>query len=209
MSYSINKTEARLIARADLTIFNETQALMKQIITDSGNGLYETTITDGTTMTESTPAITITGTVANPTITPGDAIIVQGQTILLGGTGTNLNSIIADINDYQGLAGLVASKNATNNLVLTFTCSQTTTWTFEVGAGTGTANVDLGLTAATNTATNPDSVSYFSTWQGNLTDRPKTDQMNQVIQYFQQLGYTITRLKNTNTNKTFKWVISY
>ena len=209
MSYSINKTEARLIARADLTIFNETQALMKQIITDSGNGLYETTITDGTTMTESTPAITITGTVANPTITPGDAIIVQGQTILLGGTGTNLNSIIADINDYQGLAGLVASKNATNNLVLTFTCSQTTTWTFEVGAGTGTANADLGLTAATNTATNPDSVSYFSTWQGNLTDRPKTDQMNQVIQYFQQLGYTITRLKNTNTNKTFKWVISY
>ena len=120
-----------------------------------------------------------------------------------------MNSIIADINDYQGLAGLVASKNATNNLVLTFTCSQTTTWTFEVGAGTGTANVDLGLTAATNTATNPDSVSYFSTWQGNLTDRPKTDQMNQVIQYFQQLGYTITRLKNTNTNKTFKWVISY
>ena len=209
MSYSINKTEARLIARADLTIFNETQALMKQIITDSGNGLYETTITDGTTMTESTPAITITGTAANPTITPGDAIIVQGQTILLGGTGTNLNSIIADINDYQGLAGLVASKNATNNLVLTFTCSQTTTWTFEVGAGTGTANADLGLTAATNTATNPDSVSYFSTWQGNLTDRPKTDQMNQVIQYFQQLGYTITRLKNTNTNKTFKWVISY
>jgi hypothetical protein len=210
MSYSINKTEARLIARADLTIFNETQALMKQIITDSGFGHYETIITDGTTMTESTPAITVTGTVANPTITPGDAIIVQGQTILLGGTGTNLNSIIADINDYQGLAGLVASKNATNNLVLTFTCSQTPTWTFEVGAGTGTANADLGLTAATNTPlANPSSVQYFSTWQGNTTNRAYTDQMNQVIQYFQQLGYTITRLKNTNTNKTFKWVISY
>ena len=57
MSYSINKTEARVIARADLTIFNETQALMKQVITDAGNGLYETTITDGTTMTESTPTI--------------------------------------------------------------------------------------------------------------------------------------------------------
>ena len=49
MSYSINKSEARLLARADLTIFNETQALMKQVITDAGNGLYETTVTDGTT----------------------------------------------------------------------------------------------------------------------------------------------------------------
>ena len=59
MSYSINKSEARLLARADLTIFNETQALMKQVITDAGNGLYETTVTDGTTMTESTPTIIV------------------------------------------------------------------------------------------------------------------------------------------------------
>ena len=104
---------------------------------------------------------------------------------------------------------MVASKNAANNLVLTFTCSQTTTWSFVVGAGTGTANADLGLTAATNTATNPSSVDYFDCWQGNATSRPKTDQMNQVILYFQQLGYTIERLKNTSTGKTLKWVISY
>ena len=69
MTYAINKTVARTIARSDLTIFNETQALMKQVITDAGNGLYETTITDGTTMTESTPTITVTGSDANPTIT--------------------------------------------------------------------------------------------------------------------------------------------
>ena len=69
MSYTINKTQARTIARADLTIFNETQAIMKQVITDAGNGLYETTISDGTTITESTPTIVVTGSVANPTIT--------------------------------------------------------------------------------------------------------------------------------------------
>ena len=120
MTYAINKTEARTIARADLTIFNETQALMKQVITDSGNGLYETTITDGTTMTESTPTITITGTVANPTVSSLETVILGGQTVILGPSGTNLNAVIADINDAN-VSGLVASKNAANNLVLTYT----------------------------------------------------------------------------------------
>tara|TARA_B100001287_G_C22522192_1_gene453272 strand:+ start:72 stop:692 length:621 start_codon:yes stop_codon:yes gene_type:complete len=206
MSYSINATNARLLARADLTIFNETQSLMKQVITDAGNGLYQTTISDGTEMTESTPDIVVTGSVANPTITPGDTVILGGQTVILGATGTSLNAVIADIND-AAVPGVVASKNAANNLVITFTCSQTLTWTFIVGAGT--ANTDLGLTANTNTATNPSSVDYYNCWQGNATSRPKTDQMNQVILYFQNLGYSIERLKNTSTGKTLKWVISY
>lgn len=206
MTYAINKTEARTIARADLTIFNETQFLMKQVITDAGNGLYETTITDGTTMTESTPTITITGTVANPTVSSLETIIIAGQTIILGPSGTNLNAVIADINDAN-VSGLVASKNAANNLVLSYTVAQATSFTVVLGAGT--ANTNLGLTAQTYTASNPDSVAYFNCWQGTVSDRVKTDQMNQVIQYFQNLGYTIERLKNTNTNKTLKWVISY
>ena len=206
MSYSINATNARLIARADLTIFNETQALMKQVITDAGNGLYETTITDGTEMTESTPTIVITGSIANPTITLTPTVILGGQTVTLGTTGTSLNAIIADIND-AAIPGVVASKNATDNIVITFTCSQTVSWNFVVGAGT--ANPDLGLTAVTTTATNPTSVDYFNCWQGNSSSRPKTDQMNQVILYFQNLGYNIERLKNTSTGKTIKWVISY
>ena len=205
MSYSINATNARLLARADLTIFNETQSLMKQVITDAGNGLYQTTISDGTEMTESTPDIVVTGSVANPTITGTPTLIVGGVTITLGTSGTNLNAIIADIND-AAVAGVVASKNAANNLVITFTCSQTLTWTFIVGAGT--ANTDLGLTAITHTATNPSSVDYYNCWQGNASSRPKTDQMNQVILYFQNLGYSIERLKNTSTGKTLKWVIS-
>ena len=206
MTYAINKTEARTIARADLTIFNETQFLMKQVITDAGNGLYETTITDGTTMTESTPTITITGTVANPTVSSLETVIIAGQTIILGPSGTNLNAVIADINDAN-VSGLVASKNAANNLVLSYTLAQATSFTVILGAGT--ANTNLGLTAQTYTASNPDSVAYFNCWQGTVSDRVKTDQMNQVIQYFQNLGYTIERLKNTSTNKTLKWVISY
>ena len=120
MTYYINKTSARTIARADLTIFNETQALMKQVITDAGNGLYQTTVTDGTTMTESTPTITITGTVANPTVSSLETVILGGQTVILGPSGLNLNAVIADINDAS-VSGLVASKNAANNLVKTNT----------------------------------------------------------------------------------------
>jgi len=206
MTYYINKTQARTIARADLTIYNEVTALMKQVITDAGNGLYETTISDGTTMTECTPEITITGSTANPTITATPTLIIAGSTITLGTTGTNLNSIIADIND-AAVSGLVASKDSSNRLVLTYTAPAATSWNVVVGAGT--ANADLGLTAATYTATNPSSVSYYNVWQGTTTDRPQTDQMNQVILYFENLGYTIQRLKNTSTNKNFKWVISY
>ena len=209
MSYSINSTNARLLARADLTIFNETQALMKQVITDAGNGLYQTTVSDGTEMTESTPTITITGSVAagsQQVVTVYQTVILGGVTVTLGTTGLSLNAVIADIND-AAVPGLVASKNASDNLVLTYTAPAATTWTFVVGAGT--ANVDLGLTAATTTATNPTSVDYFDCWQGNSASRPKTDQMTQVILYFQQLGYTIDRLKNTTTGKTLKWSISY
>ena len=206
MTYYINKQEARSMARADLTIFDEVNAIMKQVITDAGNGLYETTVSDATTMTESTPTITITGSAGGPTITGTPTVIVAGSTITLGTTGTNLNSIIADIND-AAVSGLVASKNVSDNLVLTYTAPATTSWTVTVGAGT--ANASLGLTAQTYTATNPASVTYFNCWQGTSSSRPKTDQMNQVISYFQNLGYTISRLTNTATNKTFKWVISY
>ena len=206
MTYYINKTEARAMARADLTIYDEVNALMRQVIQDAGNGLYETTVSDGTTMTESTPEIAVTGTIANPTIVGTPTLVLAGSTITLGTSGTNLNSVIADINDAN-VNGIVATKNSSNQLVLTYSVPAALSWSFVVG--NGTANASLGLSAGTTTATNPESVSYYSVWQGVTNDRPKTDQMNQVILYFQNLGYTIDRLINTNTNKTFKWVISY
>jgi hypothetical protein len=205
VTYYINKQEARSMARADLTIFNEVNAIMKQIITDAGNGLYETTVSDGTTMTESTPQISITGSVSNPTITGTPTLIIAGSTITLGTSGTNLNSITADVNDAI-IPGLVAGKENVNFRVF-YTAPASTAWQVTIGAGT--ANTDLGLTAGTTSATNPSSVDYFSVWQGVTNDRAKTDQMNQVISYFENLGYTISRLTNTATNKTFKWVISY
>ena len=205
MSYGITATQAKVDARADSVIVEEVHALMKQVIADAQAGNYSTTITDGTTMTETTPTTTITGTVTNPTITGTPTLIVAGVTITLGTSGTNLNAVIADIND-AAVTGLVASKSA-NKLVLTYTNAASTA--FNVVIGAGTANTDLGLTAPTYTATNPDSVTYYNVWRGTVTDRAKTDQMNEVIQYFKGLGYQIERQVNSTTTANFKWVISW
>ena len=206
MSYSITATQAKVDARADGTILDETYKLMSAVITAAGAGNYSSTTADATTMTEATPTITITGSQANPTITGTPTIIIAGSTITLGTTGLNLNSVIADIND-AGVTGVVASKNSSNNLVITYTTTASSSWTVVVGAGT--ANTALGLTAATSTATNPASVTYFNVWQGTAVDRAKTDQMNEVIKYFQGLGYQIERQSNVSTTTTFKWVISW
>lgn len=204
MTYSFNSKQALSVARNDLVIFREINTLMEQVITDADNGLYETTVSDGTTMTESTPNIVVTGTTANPTITAAQTIILDGTTLSLGTTGTSLKAVIADINGY--FPGVVASLNAANNLVLTKTTTAGA-WTFVVGSGT--ANAALGLTATSHTATAPSSVSYYNVWEGNTTDRAKTDQMNQVISHFETLGYGIERRTNTSTTNTFKWVITY
>lgn len=207
MTYYINQTEARAIARNDLTIFREVNALMEQVIVDAAAGSYQTVVDDGTLMTNSTPDITITGNVANPTIVGGETFIINGTTITLGTTGTNLNSIIADIND-AGVTGVVASKDASGHLVITYTTSQTLSWQALIGAGT--ANPALGYTDnSTHTATNPESVDFYSVWQGLTSDRAKLDQINQVTKYFENLGYTIDIRTNTSTDKTFKWTISY
>jgi uncharacterized protein YcbX len=113
MSYQVSAQQAKYIARNDLTIFDETSTLMRQVIVDASAGAYTTTVSDGTTMTESDPSATA------------------------------------------------------------------------------------------------DAQAYFNVWQGTVTDTAKTDQMNQVVSYFENLGYTIVRQTNTSTNTTFKWVIDY
>lgn len=204
MTVGLNASQARSKSQQDLTIYNEVQNIMTDIITQSGAGGFTSIIADGTTMTESTPSVDHVGTIVNPTVVGGTTVILNGVTVTLGTTGLNLNSIIADIND-AGITGVVASKNATNNLVLTFTAQASVTWTYDIGAGT--ANLALGLTQATYTINNPASANYFDTWQGTRTNRGESQQMDQVIRHFQNLGYKIERTVNTNTNKTFQWNI--
>jgi hypothetical protein len=155
-------------------------------------------------MTESTPTSTVTGTQSNPTITGTPTLIIAGVTITLGTSGTNLNAVIADIND-AGVLGLVASKDAGNSLVLAYTHPQQASWSLEIGSGT--ANADLGLSASTVTPTTPASVTYNNVHTGAVTDRKSDDEMTQVRLYFTNLGYNIQQQTNATTGKTFKWII--
>lgn len=202
MSAGLNAAQARAKANQDMIIYNEIDAIMKEILTQSAAGTYIATVNDGTTMTDSSPETVITGSVATPTIVPGATVIINGSTITLGTTGTNLNSIIADIND-AAIAGIVASKNTTNNLIITITQQPSTTWSYIIGAGT--ANTALGLTAGTFSPSTPTSVNYHDTWQGVRTNRGENTQMNAVIKYFENLGYKIERSSNVTSSSTFQW----
>ena len=206
MTYYINSTQARSTARNDLTIFDEVNYLMARVITVSQAGGYNVTIEDGTLMTESTPDVVVIGTNANPVIAGTPTVILGGTTITLGTTGLSLNAVIADIND-AAITGLVASKDTSDKLVLTYTAPAATTWSFTIGAGT--ANTFLGLDAAagTTTATDPSSVTYNNVHTGAVTDRKSDDEMTQVRLYFTNLGYNIQQQTNTVTGKTFKWII--
>ena len=203
MSVGLNASQARANSNQDLTIFNETQAIMKAIIADSVTGLYETTVSDGTAMTESTPDVVVSGTVTTPVIVNATTLIIEGVTITLGTTGTSLNAVIADIND-AAIPNVLAYKEL-DQLRLRITTSGTNSYQYVIGAGT--ANSSLGLTAGTSTATLPSSVSSFNTWQGTETNRAKYSDMESVIKHFSNLGYKAERTTNTVTSNTFSWYI--
>jgi hypothetical protein len=204
MSVGMNAAQARNKAQQDMKIYNEVQTIMTEIMTQSLAGKYTATVSDGTDMTEATPTVVITGTVANPTVGVGQTLIIDTQVITLGTTGTNLNSIIADIND-AGI-NVVASKDSSNHLVLTITAVASTTWEYDIDA-TGTANTAVGITPGLYQYATPESVDFWSAWQGTTTDRGRVVQMDTVIKHFSTLGFRVERTTNTSTSKTFQWSI--
>ena len=127
MNIGLNAHRQELNSNSDMTSYDEVSLFNERHYNTKCLRNHKSTITDGTTMTESTPEVIITGTVANPTIVVGETSSFNGTSVTLGTTGTNLNAIIADIND-AAITGLVASKNATNN------CPHNTTflhsWTY-------------------------------------------------------------------------------
>ena len=204
MVYSINATRADLISTSDLLLYDEISYIKRAILTESQAGNRQVIVNDGTVMTESSPEVTVTGTVTAPVITPSNTLILNDSAVVLGTTGTNLNAVIADIND-AAISGVTATKQQ-DQLVLTYIPTDGV-WQFVIGAGT--ANAELGLTTSTVTPTNPLSVDYYSVWRGLAQDRVLSDRMTTVIQSIEAKGFNIIRRTNTVTNTTFEWYIQW
>ena len=99
-------------------------------------------------------------TVANTTYTQ---VIINGTTVDIvdqeGGLTSDIDDAVASINGAS-IAGIVADKDGTDQLVITYSPPNGTALDLVIGAGT--ANTDLGLTASTTTSTTTDPNLYFT-----------------------------------------------
>lgn len=204
MTVGLNAAQARAKSSQDMIVYDECTAIMKAVISASGQGLYEASVSDDTVMTASTPVGTKIGTINNPVVNPGDTLSLNGTTITLGTSGTNLNAVIADIND-AALPGITARKD-NNYIVLDFEVSAASGWQYEIDQGS-TAAFLLGLTPGVYTVSNPASVAYFNSWQGVQVSRIHDVQMAQVEKYFSNQGYKVIKTVNTSTQNTLVWNI--
>lgn len=207
MSHTLTAAQARTVAFTDLIVHNEVDYIERQIIAAGLVGDLNTTINDGTTMTESTPTITVTGTSvgAGSVFTPGEQITIAGTTVTFSsgaGAGTNVYQAVGDIN-AAGIAGLTAS---TDGDIITLVYEPAmATWSLILADISVGALAGLGLTAGTYNATTPESASYYNAWTGAVADRKLAYQMAQVINHFQGEGFNIVQKKNTTTGTTFYW----
>jgi uncharacterized membrane protein len=210
MAHNLTATQARNMSASDLVIYNEVDTITRAIYAASLAGDLSTQVTDGTTMTENTPTITVVGTSVGTgaVFTPNDTIIIAGTTVTLSsgaGSGTNVYQAVADIN-AASIVGLTASTDGAI-VTLTYQCPQGT-WSLALAEGNGTALADLGLTAGTTTATTPESVSYYNMWSGQIADRKKSYEFAQVVQNLQNDGFNIVAKQNTvSAQTTFMWEI--
>ena len=200
----ISAADAKLQGQGNLVILREVRTIEEAILTAVNSNLLNATVSDGTVMTISTPAIVATATINNPTITATDTFTINGTTVTA--SGTTLNLLVDDINTLA-ITGITASKTAVSG-ALTIS-SDNNNFALTIAAGTGTILSDIGLAIGVTNATDV-SKNYYNVWQATETNTTYTQQMTEVIKNFVDLGYTITRQKNSSTsNTTFKWYVTW
>lgn len=63
------------------------------------------------------------------------------------------------------------------------------------------------ITGSPMTDNDADGLNYYKAWQGTITDAVKTEQMKEVINHFEGLGYTIARKSTSGTY--LYWLINW
>ena len=154
-------------------------------------GVQQIVVTNGGYDYTSVPQVNVIAG-AGETIQPiqPSTSVVRGfsiQTIAIGDQGQGYDTVpTVTISAPDNLGGNAATATAT------------------IGYGSGTMSI----------LPYPASYDYYQVAQGgNALDpnqtRPYADQMGTIINYFQNLGYTITQQTNPNTNNTFQWNVQW
>lgn len=192
----------------------------------SPTGISGIEVTDGGTGYNIPPAVNIDGNataVSLLTATGIDRIVVtdQGQnytadpTIFLipgpNQTPTPLPPPLAVQRGFSVASVVVVSSGGSYSSVPSVALGQP-----QISGGIpATANASIGAGSGTFAIQSyPSSRDYFKVWKGQSPSnsqlvRPYEDQMNTVISYFTNLGYTINRLTNTSTNATMTWKVQW
>ena len=127
----------------------------------------------------------------NPYLTitdPGTGAITQVN--LTGNTVGSISVLTAGSNYTQSATGTVF-----NPSTAPLPNPPTTPATVEINVNNNTYG------------TNP--MLYWQTWAGTTTNKQITTQLNTVLSYFKQLGYTITIQSNPATGNTIQWKICW
>jgi hypothetical protein len=204
MTILISAADAKLQGQGNLVILKEVRAIEEAVLTAINNSLLTATVSDDSVMTMSTPSIDVIGTLNGPSLTIGNTFLINTTTVTL--TGTNINSVVDDINTL-GITGITASKTAVAGALKIN--SDNTNFSLIIAAGTGTVLADLGLVASTTNTTDV-SKAYYTVWKNTTVNTTYVQQMSEIIKHFTDLGYTILRQSNAITsNSTFKWVVTW
>ena len=91
----------------------------------------------------------------------------------------------------------IAVAEAISNGVFTATITNISTVTIQ-----GTT-----ITGSPMTDNDTDGLNYYKAWKGTITDTVKTEQMKEVINYFEGLGNTISRKSTSGTY--FYWQLDW
>jgi hypothetical protein len=157
----------------------------------SATGLEQIIISTGGEYYTSAPIVSVIPDPQDtiPPISPATTAIrgFSIATVLITSQGIGYTSVpTVTISAPENLSGHAATADAT------------------IGYGSGTMSVKPY----------PASLDYYLVYQGLIPSdpnlaRPYKEQMDTVVNYFTNLGYTITRQLNTDTNNTFNWLIKW
>ncbi len=203
----INANDARLFGQNNLVILKEIRAIEEAILTAVNNNLLFAVVNDNTIMTNSTPIITVTGDIIDPfIITTNSSFDINSTDVVEITTADTLNTVIDKINGLK-INGITASKSDVNGPLIITSHNYSNYMTLS-GTNNEDALTQIGLTAG-NYSADRTSQEYYEVWQNEKTNATYIQQIETVIEYFNNLGYKISIKDNEYNVRTFEWYITW